>query len=201
MSTQKEKLNIPALPTVAVILSEVDFLQYSTHTRNLAYQLQFVNFLNELVKSYDIYGGVRKCLIRQLVIVATNVVEYLLFVSLHQIYGDDPKSSGLPDLIGQAKRNGLIDKPLANDLNNINNLRIRLHPSKQITELDVKFFTEENMDSCNSALHRLISALREFFAPQDIQVETATEECAYEGYHAMYFLDGERCPYCGEYGY
>ena len=201
MNKPKEKLNIPELPTVDLILSELDFLPYSTHKRNLAYQLQFLDFLNKLAKSYDIYGGIKKCLIRQQIVVATNIIEYLLFISLRQIYANNPKSNGLPDLIGQAKRKSLISKPMAKSLNDINNLRNKIHPSKQIVDLDLKFFTDENIDQCNSVVHSLISDLREFFIPQDIQVETLTKKCAYENYHLMYFLDSERCPYCGEYGY
>jgi hypothetical protein len=67
MDKPKQSLNIELLKTIDDILSELNFLKYNTRTRNLAYQLQLLNFLNELVKSYDIYGGIRKCLIRQLV--------------------------------------------------------------------------------------------------------------------------------------
>ena len=197
----KEKLNIAPLKTVQEHLSELSFLKYSTRSRNLAYQLQLLDFISELLTSYDIYGGVKNSLIRQVVIIVTNIAEYLLFVSLRQFYGSDPNPSGFPDLVGQAKRNGLLDKELAKSLNEINDYRVKLHPSKQTSELDVKFFNEEKMELCHSILHKLVSALRDYFNPQDIQIETEDRQCNCELYHSMYFLGGQICPYCGEFGY
>lgn len=201
MSSSKEKLNIPALRTVEELLSELGFLKYSTHTRNVTYQLQLLDFLTAVLDRCDVYGGIRNSLIRQLTIITVNIVEYLLFVSLRQVYGSDPKYGGLPDLIGQARKRELLDKSLAGDLNEVVSWRNKLHPSKQKHELDVKSFTEDNINHSNSVLHRLISALRTFFAPRDMQVETETQKCPYEAYHVMYFLDGEKCPCCCEYGY
>jgi hypothetical protein len=197
----KEKLNIALLKTVQEHLSKLSFLKYSTHSRNLAYQLQLLDFISELLNSYDIYGGVKNSLIRQVVIIVTNIAEYLLFASLRQFYGSDPSSSGFPDLVGQAKRNGLLDKKLARALNEINDYRIKLHPSKQTAELDVKFFNEDKMELCHSILHMLVSALRGYFIPQAIQLETEAHQCNHEAYHSMHFLNGEVCPYCGEFGY
>jgi hypothetical protein len=196
----KERLNIAPLKTIQEHLSELSFLKYSTRARNLAYQLQLLDFIAELLTSYDIYGGVKNSLVRQVVIIVTNIAEYLLFASLRQFYGTDPDSSGFPDLVGQAKRNGLLDKKLAVELNKINDYRVKLHPSKQATELDVKFFDEEKMEFCRSVLHALISTLRDYFIQQAMQVETEARQCDAEVYHSTYFLNGEVCPYCGEFG-
>jgi hypothetical protein len=200
MCDKKEELKLPPLKTIEDILSELDFFSYSTRIRNLAYQIQLLEFQQNLLVHYNVYGGLRNSLIRQFVIVTTNIVEYLLFISLWQIYGKDPKPNNIPKLIGQAKRKQLIERDLARDLNDINKLRLMLHPSKQLNELDVKVFNDTHIDSCMYTLHKLIAALGDYFKPKNIEVETPSFECPYEAYNAFHFLDKEWCPYCWGYG-
>ena len=198
---KKEKLNIPPLKTIREILSDLKFLKYSTRKRNLAYQIQYQDFLLKLLESYYIYGSLKNILFRQYVVTVTNIVEYLLFVSLHQIYGKAPKTHKIPRLIGQARSKKIISRELGRDLNKINDLRNRIHPSKQKNHLDINSFNKNEVQSCSNILDKLIEEVRDFFVSKKIKVNSKLPRCPYEDYHILYFLDNERCPYCGKYGY
>lgn len=189
---------MPPLKTIKEILSDFDFLEYSTQKRNLAYQVQYLEFKTNILKSKSVYGAVRACLIRELVIAITNIIEYLLFISLKTIYGRDPKPHKFPHLVGQARANHLISRELARDLNGIDILRNKLHPSKQKVELDINCFTKKQAYNCLDALHLLKDELREFFNNRDIEVEMEEDRCPYEGYSQVLFSDFN-CPYCGGY--
>jgi hypothetical protein len=183
------------LKTIPEILSDLTFLKYSTHKRNLAYQLQYLEFKMNLLESGATYGAVRGCLIRDLVINITNVIEYLLFISLRTIYGRDPKPYQFPHLVGQAKRNNLINKILSGKLNKIAELRNKLHPSKQNVDLDIKFFTQKQVIFCLSVLDRLKLELKDFFK-RGVKVETSGFICPYEGWSQALFPN-LMCPHCG----
>jgi hypothetical protein len=184
------------LKTILEILSDLDFLKYSTRKRNLAYQLQYLEFKMNLLTSGTTYGAVRGCLMRDLVINTTNIIEYLLFISLRTIYGKDPKPCKFPHLVGQAKKNGIIRKKLSQELNKIEELRNRLHPSKQKNDLDIKFFNRSQVNSCLSALNTLKQELKYSFKSQNIKVETAGFICPYEGWSQALFPN-LMCPHCG----
>jgi len=184
------------LKTIPKILSEFDFLEYSTRKRNLAYQVQYLEFKNNLLKSNSVYGAVKGCLMRDLVINITNIIEYLLFISLRAIYGRDPKSHKFPQLIGQARRNNLINKDLARDLNKVEELRNKLHPSKQKVELDINCFTTKQIYFCLSSMDILKNELRKYFNEQNVEVETTGFICPYEGWSQALFPNFI-CPSCG----
>ncbi len=190
------KLFMRPLKTVQQILLELDFLEYSTRKRNLAYQVQYLEFKINLLKSRAVYGAVQGCLVRDIVINVTNIIEYLLFISLRTIYGRDPKSHKFPQLIGQAKRNNLITKTLANNLNKIEELRNKLHPSKQKAELDIICFTPRQASFCLFVMNALEDKLREYFNERNVEVETAGFNCPYEGWSQALF-PSLICPCCG----
>lgn len=184
------------LRTISEILTDFSFLKYSTRKRNLAYQLQYLDFKVELLRLKSIYGAVQACLMRDLVITITNIIEYLLFVSLGTIYGKDPKPHKFPQLVGQAKSKHLISKVLAKDLNKIDELRNKIHPSKQKAELDIACFTKKQVDFCLASLNLLKNELNEFFGKRDMQADLNKERCSYYGWSQVLFPDFN-CPYCG----
>jgi len=188
---------MPPLRTIHQIISSLDFLEYSTCKRNLAYQIQYLEFKINILRSGNIYGAVRACLMRELVITITNIMEYLLFISLRTIYGDDPRPNEFPHLVGQAKSNNLISKELAKDLIKIDKLRNKLHPSQQNKELDINSFTKGEVYSALKNLNLLEQELGESFSRRNIRVEIEEETCPYEGYSQVLFPNFH-CPYCGE---
>ncbi|MFA6216416.1 MAG: hypothetical protein WDL87_02020 [Candidatus Omnitrophota bacterium] len=189
---------MPKLKTINQILTEYHFLEYSTRKRNLAYQIQYLDLKIGLLESGSYYGVIKSSLIRDLVINITNILEYLLFVSLRTLRGRDPENFRFPSLVGQAKRSGLISKDLARLLNEIVELRNNLHPSKQNKELDINCFTKKEFYLCLKALNLLKNELKEFFSKEGIKVETEDVRCPYEGYSQVLFSDFI-CPYCGGY--
>jgi len=196
----KRKLPIGSLKTISQILSEYNFLQYGTRKRNLAYQLQYLEFKLSFLYKYKVYGSIEKIMCREIVISITNIIEYLLFVSLREIYKHDPKNHKLPSLIGQARRKDLIKQEIAKELNEIVKLRNKLHPSKQKKELDINCFTIRNVNSCMHALSTLRDELRNAFNKRRAKIILKDEVCHYEGYSQVLF-DDFLCPYCGEVHY
>jgi len=192
---EKKKLDIPAVKTIDEILSEFHFLEYSTRKRNLAYQVQYLDFQIKLLKEYVIYGSVLNSLLRNAVISITNIIEYLLFTCLRSEYGKDPKSHKFPSLIGQAKTRNMISKNLAGDLNKINDLRNNLHPSKQKDALDVNCFDKKDANACLATMRKLKKELNDYFNRKNTKVELDNTPCPYEGHVEMLF-DGGQCPYC-----
>jgi len=191
---QKKRIFTEALKTIKDNLSEFDFLEHSTRKRNLAYQLQYLDFNMQLLREYNLYGAIEAAILRHLVIHITNIIEYLLFVSLSKVYDKDPKNHKLPSLIGQAKNKGLIDKTLASNLNGVVEIRNKLHPSKQNEELDIKCFTYKEVHLCLLSMHNLRDQLRNFFSTKNVKVETNIVECPYEGQ-----IGWDWCYYCGEF--
>ncbi len=197
MTHQKEKLKIPPLKTIDEIISDLDFLKYSTRKRNLAYQINYFDYLTKFLDSYHIYGSLKSSLIRQSIIVATNIIEYLLFISLRQIYGKDPKPNKFPHLVGQARRKSLVGKKLAGQLNKLNKLRDKLHPSKQEEDLDIVRFTYNELHECNYCLTILEEELSCYFKPKQVETNVKFSTYPCEDYHIIF----DQCPYCGEQGY
>ncbi len=196
----KKNLSIPCLSSINEILSEYDFLEYSTQKRNLAYLIQYVEFKVNILREYNIYGSVRASLLRGLIINIANIIEYLLYTSLRTSYSQELKSCKFPSLVGQARLSGLISRQLAGDLNKINTLRSHLHPSRQKQKLDHESFDQRKAKRCLLAMHNLRDELKTYFKNKDIYVETKEVKCPYEGYSHVLFRDNI-CPCCGELHY
>ena len=152
----------------------------------------------DILRSKQVYGSIKTCLIRELIITITNIMEYFLFISLWKIYGNDPNSYKFPQLIGQAKRRNLIRRELAHSLNKVNDLRNRLHPSKQKEELDINCFTKKEAYFALDILNSLEEALNDFFCEEPIEMEEGEIQCEYEGYSQVLFPDFN-CPFCHGY--
>lgn len=192
----KSILKIAPLKTIEVILSDFEFLEYGTRKRNLAYQVQYLEFKIQVLKNYSIYGSIRGAMLRDIVITVTNIMEYILFTSLCAVYGEDPKNHKFPSMIGQARRKGLISRNLAADMNKIDELRNKLHPSRQKSELDVKCFTAKDIDLCENSFNSLRNELEMYFKPRGIEVQTENETCPYKGRVELLF-DDDICLWCG----
>jgi hypothetical protein len=177
----KERFNISPLKSVETILEEFEFLQYCTQKRNLAYQIQFLEFLKELNSNYEIDRGLRSIFIRQIVICTTNIIEYLLYVTLYQEYGVVINNDRINNLIAQSKTKGLITKPLSKGLELLAKKRNKLHPKKQI-ELDAKDFDENDLQGCLDSIPLLINELSNYYKPKNEVVN-------------RFYQDGF-CPYC-----
>ena len=201
MLNMKEKFKISPLKSIDIILKELDFLQYCTQKRNLSYELQYLNFLKELNDNYEIDKGLRSIFIRNIIICINNIIEYLLIISLSQIYNKSVKaikSDRVKSLIDQAKRNNIITKEFSKRLKFVNEKRNKIHPLKQI-ELDVKYFNESDLQECIDVLDLLIAKLSEFFNSKNIEVEEEYqdkfEDCMYCATGGP-FENDSICPAC-----
>lgn len=192
---EKPAFDIPALITIQAILeSRLGFLNYSTQKRNLAYLLQFLEFQWHLFDRYRTYGSVRAMMLRQIVLTAANVIEYLLYVSVRQ-HGQKP-GHVFKNWINQAKNLRLIEDKLSEKLHEVRKWRNRLHPDSQLTQLDYNDFTDAQVHECILRLEELMRVLREHFRPEEVQ--TKTSHCPNPEFHTLVLSVGDVCPYCSE---
>lgn len=193
----KNRLEIDPVRTTEEILKDFDFLPYSTRKRNMAHQVLYLDFQVKLLKAYNIYGGLKNLVARNIVLTAVNIIEYLLFLVYCQ-ENEIGKRDSLPTLIGFACKKQVIDGKLAKKLNNVNDFRNKIHPRKQDVDLDVKSFGSDEMTLCIVAMNELISKMRDFYKANDEEIGVDDERCPYEEYHHVFCQDYGQCPYCYE---
>ena len=166
----RPSFDIPRLAQVDQILSDdLGFLGYSTQKRNVAYLWQFLQFQRSLLDRYDIYGSVRKSMIRSIVLITTNIIEYLLFMSVRE-KGRQP-GHALKQWINQAASLGLIDDDLKEQLHRLRRLRSRIHPDAQTNELDYDSFDDHQVSDCVAHIATLRESLKEHFQPSGVLIE------------------------------
>jgi len=193
----KKKLEIdPLKPIKDILEKDLGFLSYTTFKRNLAYQLQFLQFLKSLSDNYTLYGGLKNIFCRYELICITNSYEYILRAILHEKKPiRDRKKIPFTNLTSAAKKNNLITKKLEKKLNSIYNIRNKIHPEKQ-KDLDVNTFTESLLNDAFSALENLQNELQKKPAPVLVPVRAKRpqrqDECDY-----CILFQGEVCPGCG----
>jgi len=163
----KPRLEIPRLKTVKELLAdELRFIptgpkgsELSILRRNIAYQMQLLQFLIETYQHYNVYAAVESSVYRVAVITAGNLYENLLYVSciikkieeVRQIRGFYPK-------LQLAHKNKIISDNLREELNAIYKIRNTLHPQEQ-EDLDLYEFNQGVADRAGSALNDLLEEL------------------------------------------
>jgi len=157
------------LPTIETILTELDFLDYSTQKRNLAYRIQFVEFLKRQYSSQTLYGAVKTMFIKNFHDLVVNTAEQLLFICVEQeLYLKTGKRAGITEsLTKQELRKvacnlGVIAEETAEILKKVFGKRDVLHPSRQL-KLDTEVFTDRDMEKCIESLERTLADARAYF--------------------------------------
>lgn len=187
--------------TIQQILDELDFLDYSTYKRNLSYQIQYLNFLYDFEKKYNIYLSVRSLFMRNYLIHVVNIIEYLLVIALRQIDSIPINSNNKSTvLISKAKRTGLISKTSAKDLSNIFIKRNKLHPKKQGNILYIQNFGDKDMRLCNNLLDDVLDSMRNYFSEMNVRIkeEFQEEQCSYCYSGISLIGDKGICQGCGD---
>jgi len=192
------KLEIGGLPSINEILEQLDFLEYSTQKRNLAYRIQFQTFLLRIYQNYEMYGSVKSTFIRNFYDFTVNILEYLLWIAIRQereefIQEEDTKQQ----LRKTAKELGIISKELSDKIGKIFGKRDKIHPPKQ-KDLDLTTFDESDLLECFESTEDLIEALKKYFRRKKLPpISPPDDECDYCCIGGPFEYE-EYCPVCGE---
>lgn len=150
----RKPLSIPALDTIEVILQAIEFLEYSTQKRNLAYLIQLRRLLMLIYENYKIDRGLSKVFKYNLIRINCDIMESTLYCALTTAKIDpNPRTRSHPRLeqyINAAKRYNLILKTTAERAKKVNTFRNNLHPNRQL-ELHAKISEEDYLLSKKAA--------------------------------------------------
>jgi hypothetical protein len=96
----KENFKIPSLITIARCLDFLNFVSDSTMKRNISYNLQYLDFLNELYSNYEITKSIEKSYIKNQIVILGSILECFIFSLLDSMsgsldFGDDWKERGV----------------------------------------------------------------------------------------------------------
>lgn len=192
------KLEIGVLPSVSKILEQLDFLEYSTQKRNLAYRIQFQTFLLRIYQNYEMYGSIKSTFIRNFYDFTVNILEYLLWIAVAQEYKEFPREKDTKQQLRKIViESSIISIELSDKIEKIFGKRDKIHPPKQ-KDLDVTTFGETDLLECLKATEGLIASLRKYFRKKKLPpVPPPDEECDYCCIGGP-FEHEEYCPICGE---
>lgn len=157
---KKKPFEIEPLSTVDEILKKLSFLRYSTQLRNLAYQIQLLEFLRSLHKNYKIDRGLQNIFVMQICYTSSIIIEHLLYCGINDRIklSKYKKASSLNNM---AKKLSIIDKKTRFRLEEIIDIRNDLHPEKQ-KELHTKKIDESYIEKSINCINDLVKALRAY---------------------------------------
>ena len=146
----KRNLEIQQLKSIDTTLgTDLDFIEYSTQKRNLAYLLQLREFLLKVDANYVINRGLASIFHFNILRINSDIIESLLFCFLVQIKAKIHKGrkAKIIRFINAAKTAGAITKNSAEKAEMVVNFRNKFHPIKQVdlhTKIDPKVFQLSN---------------------------------------------------------
>lgn len=189
----KKNLEIGQLKKIKKILDgDLGFFVDSIYKMNLAYQVQFLQFLRQLEDNYNLYGGLKNIFYRYALICISNIYEYLLRVALLQKgLVTNRKRVNFGSLISTAKNKNLISKLLAKELSAVYNERNKIHPEKQ-KNLDVITFDKKLFMRAFVGLEEILRSLRCSLRENEITLRSQKESCDY-----CIIFSGDVCIACG----
>jgi len=98
---------------------------------NIAYQMQYLEFLIFLYNDYQIYLTIESLLCKNIMAIIAGVVESSLYVLVSQEYEkadlDSEQTTDFIKLIGNAHDLGLIDREMKDDFHNLRKIRNLIH--------------------------------------------------------------------------
>ncbi len=160
MGDYAHRLGFGHLPKVEDLLkSELSFLKYDTPLRNLCYDLQFLFFLEEMLKNKEFYGGFKTKLQYERLKACFTVCEALLYLALKDaaLLSDYFNDTRFPVLCEQAESANIISGESLKKLNNLRRLRNKHHPGVQ-RDLHIKMgedFTPYNYNFAIDLIHEI----------------------------------------------
>jgi hypothetical protein len=162
---KKKKFAINSLRKVEQIINkELYFLNYSTQKRNIAYQIQHLNFMRELYQNYKIYGATKGIFIQQVIILLHSMIEAILFLVLSENGSKLEKNISFQGLISRGKniKPPILTKTLHKNLLKINKKRNLLHPERH-KELHIKNFTLELLNEFISYYNDFTKQIKKYY--------------------------------------
>lgn len=158
----KKELEIFGLQKVNEIVTSLIFLGYSTQLRNLAYQVQYIDFLAKVWNSYRLYGSISSLFLKDYTVQVATAIENLLYIGVNQIHaqaGLGLARDKFESLIKLATKYLILDSKQRGEVNRLRERRNILHPKKQF-ELDIKVFTIEQARSDRLLMTKIIQSLK-----------------------------------------
>jgi hypothetical protein len=192
------RLDVNNLPFIDDILKKLDFLEYSTQKRNLAYRIQFQAFLSKIFQNYEMYGSVESMFISNFYDYTVNILEYLLWIAVEQEYKNFSKEKDTKQQLRKITSElGIISRGLSHKIQKIFGKRDKIHPSKQ-KELDITTFSRKDFIECFEATEDLIVSLEKYFKKKKLPPLPPQEEICSYCCAGGPFEHEDICPACGE---
>ena len=189
----KKRLEIETLESISDhYLPELsDTLGYSTAIRNAAYYQQFLDFLDRMEESYDIFGSVRACMIRLYVVTTWAWVELVLTEAL--ALSNNPVKNAKE--IEKAAKEIVIGAAVADRLTELRGTRNKIHANR-LEDLTVKESLDHHWEEARSLRFEVLSDLSRSLGSGHSGEERANS-CSAGEWHDYYVLMEDVCPYCG----
>lgn len=189
----KRRLEIDALETISdfYLPGLTDTLGYSMAVRNAAYYQQFLDFLDRMEESYDIFGSVRACMIRLYVVTTWAWVELVLTEAL-ALSGNPVKSA---HEIEKAAVEIIISPEVAARLTELRGTRNKIHANR-LEDLTVKESLDLHWEEARSLRGAVLAELSKNLGSGHSK-EERTDSCSAGEWHDYYVVMDDVCPYCG----
>ena len=203
----KKQLQISPLPTISEILKEFSFLEYSANVRNMAYQIQFLEFLIQLENHYNIDRGLKITFVHHIIVNVISIIEHLLCVTLLGEKTDIkfPSRGKYRFIVSKAEKNGLITQATAKQLLKLIKKRSQIHLNKN-NEILLKVLKEKDFTEAIEIMQKTQKEVSEYFHNKRAREKTyqysltkfkkEDNQCAYCEYAQV--LDEDFCPWCGK---
>ncbi len=180
----RQSLSIGQLRKIEDILSDLSFLGYSTATRNLAYQIQYIEFLAKFWNAYHLYGSVSAIFLKDYTIHICAATEHLLFEGvniIHNATGLRPAKDKLESLTRLSLKYLVISKQQKIDIDSLRDRRNLTHPGRQY-DLDTKIFTVNQAKNDRLLLTSIVASLQKrIWFPWTLPDCVRCDDCKYLG--------------------
>jgi hypothetical protein len=142
--------------TAAIYKTQWLFVQDETLRENIAYQMQYLEFLINLYNDYQVYLTVESLLCKDIIVAVGGVVEAALFDRIQSCRTqnglDMNERADFTRLLGQAYHEyGLINKDLWHFFHTMRKTRNNIH----LKAADFREHTAYSIDEANKCIHNL----------------------------------------------
>ena len=131
------------------------FIEDEAIRDNIAYQMQYIEFLIKLYNGYQIYLTAESLLCKTIIVNIASVIEgaltYLVISSAQKGNWDIPQNGGFKSILARAQGMGYIDRNMRGSLSYLWDQRNHIH----LNDIRLKEYDLYTIDAANSWLKKL----------------------------------------------